>query len=343
MPVDHKGNHQLSRSISRRDFLRLSGAAAAAGLLAGCGVTKPAVSQGDVVEFYPDAPSRVVRTHHTGVWDGEALLPDVLRRMLDASIVELTGLKDGRQAWSTLFAPDERVAIKVNTLFSQDCTHLPLVLTVVECLQEAGVPPEQIVIFDARTSHLMNAGYPVNEDGSGVRCHGANYTPGWTIADVDIGLSGVLLNCDALINIPILTGITFFGAGISFAMKNHFGTFDQPQRFHGERFVLGVTELNALSPIRDRTRLVIGDILTSETYRSHYGRLVVGGETLLMSFDPVALDTVGMQIAVDAYAAEGSDPTSVTDQAAPWLMRAAELGLGTSDPADTELVEVNLE
>jgi hypothetical protein len=342
MPIDQKGNHRLSRSISRRDFLKFSGAAAAAGLLTGCGVKKPAVSREDAVEFHPDAPRKVVRAHHAGVWEGEELLPDVLRRMLDASIVELTGLKDGREAWSAMFAPDERIAIKVNTLFSQDCTHLPLVLTVVQCLQEAGVPPEQIVIFDARTSHLRNAGYPVNEDGPGVRCHGANYTPGWTIADIDIGLSGVLLNCDALINIPILTGITFFGAGISFAMKNHFGTFDQPRKFHGERFVHGVTEINALSPIRDRTRLIIGDILTPETYRSHYGRLVVGGLALLTSSDPVALDTVGTQIAADAYAAEGSDPNSVTEQAAPWLGRAAELGLGTNDLENFDLVEVDL-
>jgi hypothetical protein len=61
-----------------------------------------------------------------------------------------------------------------------------------------------------------------------------------------------------------------------------------------------------------------------------------------MSFDPMALDTIGVQIAAEAYAAEGSDPTIVTDQATPWLARAAELGLGINDPANIELVEVNL-
>jgi hypothetical protein len=263
-------------------------------------------------------------------------------QMLDTSITALTGLDDAHAAWSILFSPDEQIAIKVNTLFDQDCTHLSLVMAIVQSLRDAGVPPEQIVIFDAKTWHLMAAGYPTNEDGPGVRCHGANFTEGWKIADTDIGLSGVLLDCDALINVPILTGVVFAGMGISFAMKNHFGTFDQPSSFHDDRFLLGVTELNALPPIKERTRLIIGDILTAEAYRSHYGRLVVGGSKLLMSFDPVAFDTIGSQIAVEAYAAEGSDSTAVNAQATPWLARATELSLGTNDPANMDLVELDL-
>lgn len=333
------------KTLTRRQFIKLSGTAVAIGLLPGCSTPAaptPRLSREDVVKFHPDAPSKVVQAYHAGVWDGEELVPEIIHQMLDVSITTLTGLDDAREAWSILFSPDERIAIKVNTLFSQDCTHLTLVMAIVQSLQDVGIPAEQIVIFDARTSDLRNAGYPVNEDGPGVRCHGANYTVGWTLADTDIGLSGVLLDCDALINVPILTGIVFFGAGISFAMKNHFGTFDKPQQFHGDRFLLGVTEVNALPPIKERTRLVIGDILTAGAYRSHYGRLVVGGNKLLMSFDPVALDTIGTQIAADAYAAEGSDSTVVATQAAPWLARAAELGLGTDDPETIDLMEVSL-
>jgi hypothetical protein len=335
------------KNLSRREFIKLSGTAAAAGLLARCGgratpTPTPSASREDVIKFHPDAPSKVIQVHHAGVWTGEEMVPEVVRQMLDTSITALTGLDDARAAWSSLFSPDEQIAIKVNTLFSQDCTHLALVMAIVQSLQDAGVPPEQIVIFDARTQHLMNAGYPVNEDGPGVRCHGANYTAGWTIADTDIGLSSVLLECDALINVPILTGVVFAGMGISFAMKNHFGTFDKPRSFHDDRFLTGVTELNALPPIKDRTRLVIGDILTAGAYRSHYGRLVVGGEKLLTSFDPVALDTIGTKIAAEAYAAEGADSTAVATQADPWLTRAAELGLGTNDPETIDLVEIGL-
>ena len=333
------------KKLTRRDFLKLSGTAAAAGLLIGCGgcaAPGPKVSREDVLKFHPDAPSKVVRTAHSGVWDGADLVPDILRQMLDGSITELTGLEEARDAWSVLFSPDEKVALKVNTLFSKDCTHSSLVMAIVQSLQDADIPADQIVIFDAYTGNLQTAGYPVNEDGPGVRCHGANYTDGWKIADTDIGLSGVLLDCDALINVPILTAVVFAGMGISFAMKNHFGTFDKPRSFHDDKFLLGVTELNALPPIKERTRLIIGDILTAEAYRSQYGRLVVGGGKLLMSFDPVAFDTIGSQIAAGAYAAEGLDPTTVIDQATPWLARATELGLGTNDPTNIHLTEIDL-
>jgi hypothetical protein len=225
---------------------------------------------------------------------------------------------------------DERIAVKVNTIFSGDCTHIPLVMAVAECLQEVGVPAEQIIVFDRRNFELEGAGYLVNRDGPGVRCEGTdgNYTAGWTIADTNIRLSDILLDCDALINIPILTGVVFAGMGITFTMKIHFGTFDRPSDFHGGSFERGVTELNALPPIKDRTRLIIGDILTTSTYRSHFGRYVIEGDSILMSFDPVAHDTISMKIAAEAYGAEGLDSTAVMAQATPWLGSATKLGLG---------------
>jgi hypothetical protein len=295
-----------------REFIKLNGTAAS-------------VNREDVLKFYPNTPSKVIQAHHAGVWDGEALAPEIIHQMLDESITALTGLNDACEAWSILFSPDEWIAIKVNTLFSQDCTHLSLVMAIVQSLQNAGIPPEQIILYDRWTHDLEQAGYPVNENGPGVRCHGANYTAGWMIADTDIGLVSVLLECDALINVPILTGVVFAGMGISFAISNHFGT-----------------ELDTWPSIKDRTRLVIGDILTADTYQSHYGRLVVGGSKLLMSFDPVALDTIGTQIAAEAYAAEGLDSADVTLQATSWLAHAAELGLGTNDMKNIDLVEVDL-
>jgi hypothetical protein len=58
-----------------------------------------------VVKTHPDVWSKVVHAHHEGVWDGENLVPGALRQMLDASITELTGLSDAREAWAALFRP----------------------------------------------------------------------------------------------------------------------------------------------------------------------------------------------------------------------------------------------
>jgi len=84
---------------------------------------------------------KVVQAHHAGAWEGETLVPGALRQMLDASFRELTGLNDAREAWAALFAPDERIAIKVNAFRNSVIwTHVPLVAAVSDALQEAGFP-----------------------------------------------------------------------------------------------------------------------------------------------------------------------------------------------------------
>jgi uncharacterized protein (DUF362 family) len=309
----------------------------------------------EIIQFYPDVPSKVVRVHHSGVWSGGELAPDALRQMLDALITELTGLNDAREAWAALFAPDERIAIKVNALRGRCLTHAPLVMAVTECLQTAGVPAEQIVIFDRYTDDLKYAGHAINHDGPGVRCYGTNltgpgsrssaakndhYVTGWKVIDTDVGLSDILMSCHALINMPILKSAMLPEVGMTFGMKNHYGTFDRPADFHGDRFRRGVAELNALPPIKDRTRLIIGDVLTLKANRP---RQIVGVEnTIMASFDPVAHDTVGLQMTSEALNAEGRDPAAATTPASLWLATSAELGLGTNDPTRIDLQEVNL-
>ncbi len=331
------------RVISRRAFLKL---AAMAGLLAGCRPIRQLAAtptRPPVTRIRPDAPGKVVRARHAGVWDGDTLVPEAIRQMLDASITALTGLNDATAAWAALFDPGERIAIKVNTIRTSDYwTHVPLVMAVTECLQEAGVPAEQIIIFDRASSELKNAGYPVNKDGTGVRCYGTDrhYTAGWTLLGTDIKLSDVLLNCDALINMPILKHHSH--SGVTFAMKNHFGTFDLPGAFHRPQTGPAIVELNALAPIKDRARLIIGDTLTVCPISRHGWFEAVTGDSILVSFDPVAHDAVGLQMLSEVRVSEGHDPKAATDLANPWLASAAELGLGTDDPDSIELVEVTL-
>ena len=358
------GDSPHSQGISRRDFIKL---AAMTGLLAGCSPTTSAptspptaaptavptatravtIRRPDIIEMYPDVPSKVVHARHAGVWDGETLVPEIIRQLLDASITELTGLNDATKAWAALFDPNEWVAIKVNAFRNSIIwTHAPLVMAVTECLQKAGVPAEQIVIFDYLTRELEKAGYPVNKDGPGVRCHGTdgNHTGGWQLVGSDIRLSSVLLGCDALINIPILKTHTL--AGITFAMKNHYGTFDRPSRFHvGDQMDRGLAELNALPPIKDRTRLIIGDVLTAclRSANSYpYWSADMIGDSILMSFDPVAHDTVGLQMFSQLLTDAGGNPAAATGMASPWLENGAELGLGTNDLDNIELVEASL-
>ena len=362
-----------SRGISRRDFLKV---AAAAGLLAACSPAQPpaptptsapppptptsapapaptatpapaaasSVRRPDVIKFYPAVPSKVIRARHSGVWSGETLEPKAIRQMLDASITKLTGLNDAKEAWAALFKPTEKIAIKVNAFRnSLIFTHVPLVTAVADSLVEAGVPAEQIVVFDYMTSELKTAGFALNQDGPGVRCYGTEmaYTKGWKVNKVNTQLSNILLDSDALINIPVLKAHMI--SGITFAMKNHFGTVSNPESLHS--VAATIPGLNALPEIKDRTRLVIGDVLQANVkygYSWPYWKADYTGDSILMSFDPVAHDTVGFQMLTQLLTDKGGDPKAYTAMSTPCLEGAAKAGLGAYDPANFELTEVKV-
>ncbi len=373
-----------SAGLSRREFLRLPGLAAAGlistRLLSACGLNpaaSPAIpvdtstmtaaisptstvtiqptntspgeptatlTPGDIIRFYPVSQSRVIQTHHTGVWtEDKTLVPSALRSMLDASITRLTGIQDALEAWAALFSSAERIAIKVNAFRSASIwTHAELVRQVTDSMLAAGIAPERITIYDMLTSELRNAGYQVNSDGPGIYCRGVENdfdTKPVEIMGKKVYLCNVLKECDALINIPILKYHSY--AGISFAMKNHYGSINQPGILHTAA-MREVAVLNSVAEIKDRTRLIIGDVLTANVryYNSFpYWREDWVGDSILMSFDPVAHDVTGLSLFGRAAEQIGVNPASVIGRAQPALKRAVELGLGTDDPAQIEFIE----
>jgi hypothetical protein len=299
------------------------------------------VRRPEIIQIYPEVPSKVVHARRADVRQGGKLVPEVLCQMLDASIVELTGLADAAQAWGALFSPDERIAIKVNG-HKSGAVHVPLAVAVTECLQASGIPAANILVWDRSTRELEGEGYPANLDGPGVRWHGTDgsYREGWTLLEGEIRLSELLLGYSALINLPILKVAS--GPGISFAMKNHYGTFDRPRNYHGNKFERGIAELNALAPIRERARLVIGDVLSEGDRRDTAGYRMLGtGDATLMSFDPVAHDAVGLEVARQVLEAEGSRADGTVGQASAWLENGAKLRLGTNELDNIDWVEIS--
>ena len=296
----------------------------------------------NLIQIYPAVPSRVVRTRADNVWQTTKLDPSVLNQMLDGLIVQLTGLSPANKAWRAIFDPSERIALKVNTILgSITGTHVPLVLAVADRLQASGIPAENIVIYDRNTYELQIAGYPLNDKNTGVQCLATNdlYTGDWKVVNTSVKLSQVLMDCNALINIPILKQHGM--AGVSFAMKNHYGTIDKPSRFHaGENIQRGIPEINALPPIKERSRLIIGDAL--QIVLGNSWTAAEKANTITMSFDPVAHDTIGLEMFKEIIKAKGRSTKPYEDLANPWLANAAQLGLGTNDLNHIELIEVPL-
>jgi len=235
----------IKTSLSRKQFLQPSAAGTAAGLLTGYQaapaaaptdtaipatptVDAAATRRKDLMRRYPDAPSRVVKTRGAGVWEGTAL------------------------------SPDDRVAIKVNAFYnSLIWIHFPLVKAVTDSLQDAGIPAAQIVLYDQTGTELETAGFAVNHGSEGIRCYGSDksYKDFTDVGGTAVQLSPILADCTALINMPVL--IAHMLAGITFALKNHFGSIQYPGALHAS-IARRTAELNALPEIKDRTRLVIG-------------------------------------------------------------------------------------
>ncbi|MBV8899917.1 MAG: DUF362 domain-containing protein [Verrucomicrobia bacterium] len=121
---------------------------------------------------------------------------EVVRRMVNTLVVNVTGQGSVAAAWASLVKPNEAVGIKVCAngapLFS---THPQVVTAICEGLAAAGVPPQNIVVFDREEGLLKAAGY--NAKGAGYRLlwTEGNYDPQ---AVVSSPVSGRLIYGDLL-------------------------------------------------------------------------------------------------------------------------------------------------
>jgi uncharacterized protein (DUF362 family) len=148
----------------------------------------------------------------------------------------------------------------------------------------------------------------------------------------------------AIVNVSVLKA--HFSEGLSAAMKNHLGSINNPAAYHGwepDRMPLSVPELNALPPLRAKTRLVIIDAIRplfaggpvdDPQYRWDYRGLIV-------STDPVAAEAVGLRI-LEARRAEFRKKDWPMTAARLMLAHAQEISLGNAAPDRIDLVEAKM-
>lgn len=262
--------------------------------------------------------------------------PDIAQ-MLDTGLTTLTGLSDPLTVLGLLFGPDEQILLKVNCISYGGPSQPEVTYALAQRLQEAGIPAENLLIFDRTDHELEAAGYTLNEGGGGVQCHGSRGEgPEISLSQANIRLYQEIEACDALINLPIPKQHGM--AGISVSMKNHYGSVNSPGRLHGNRCDPAIAELNNQPAIRDKTRLIVGTALQVSPCDWNQPETE---NALLFSFDSVALDTVGRDILVRHRQQLGLSADHLI-AGAPQLETAQSLQLGTTDPARIELLEVTL-
>jgi hypothetical protein len=311
--------------MTRREFLEF--------LAAGTALAAVASSVGPLRAAEGPSRSRVVVvTHPEVVLKGYRANPAVLRQMLDRALMELSGARTEGDAWRAFSRADDVVAIKHNSMGRPTLnTHTEINSVFSEQMTAfAGVSPARIFVVDRQIPE------PYNE-----------FSDPFTLPSRQLQTRLRRLYTDhatAIFNVSVLKA--HFDDGISTALKNHLGSVNNPAVYHGwepEGLPRSLPELNALGPIRTKTRLCVIDAIRplyaggpgdNSDYRWDYGGLIVGT-------DPVAVTAVGMRL-LETKRAEVHGKEWPMTAAREMVAYAQQIGLGNADAGRIDLVEAKM-
>jgi hypothetical protein len=124
--------------------------------------------------FPPSTRARVLITHDPAATSTFVPAPERISRMVDRGLTGLLGKPTPQKAWLSLISTQDTVGIKVFTAPGPTIGTRPAVVeAVVTSLLAAGLPPDQIVIWDRSMSSLQGAGLLRLADRYGVRVTGS--------------------------------------------------------------------------------------------------------------------------------------------------------------------------
>jgi uncharacterized protein (DUF362 family) len=335
---------------SRREFIKTTAAGALiVGSSAAANKLGLAAMLDQSAQHAEPARSRVVVARDSALHGpGGQLDEKRVLDLLDRAIAAYTGRDHSVEAWKRIVPVDKVIGLKVNGLGGKGIsTHAALVLAVCERLQQAGVKPGNIVVWDRGARDLEACGLTVNTDPSRVRCYG-NDMGGYEDRPVAFGMANVKLakiltrQCDMVIGLPILKDHS--GAGITFAMKNMYGVVQRPYELHANYCNPGVADLNCIPAVRDKVRFTIGDAM-SAVYNGGPGfrpEYLWQPNALIVGEDRVAVDHTAWQM-IERKRAEAGVPTLEAAGRLPqYIATAADANhrLGTNDPQRMHLMEI---
>ena len=329
---------------SRRDFLK----AAATGAVALGSQSKLGLAA--MLDEYAGADKSKVVVARDAALHGQASQPDEKRvlALLDRAIAAYSGFDRPVEAWRRIVPQDQVIGLKVNGLGGRGIsTHLALVLAVCERLQQAGVKPGNILVWDRTARDLQACGLTINTDPGRIRCYGSD-AAGYEEQPVAFGSANVKLakiltrECAMVINLPILKDHQL--AGVTFSMKNMYGVVQRPDQLHGHGCNPGVADLNCIPAVREKVRFTIGDAISSvyEGGPVFHPEYLWQPNALIVGADRVAVDYIAWQTIERKRAEAGVGTLESAGRPPRYIATAADAthGLGVSDPKRIHLLEI---
>ncbi len=333
---------------SRREFLK--GAATGAVILSannGLGLSRALDQQAE------NSKSKVVIARDAALHGSDGKLDEKrVGELLDRAISTYTGHKRPVDAWKHIVlesgGKDKVIGLKTNGLGGKGIsTHAVLVFAIAERLQQAGVKPGNILVWDRNAHDLEACGLTINTDPSRVRCFGSDVS-GYEDAVEKWGSSHARFSriltreCAMVINLPILKDHSM--AGVTFAMKNMYGVVERPQDLHAGGCNPGVADLNAFPVIQRKIKLTIGDAMTS-VYEGGPGfrpEHLWQPNALIVGEDRVAIDQIAWGILEKKRADVGLKTFDAVGRPPRYIATAADAAhaLGVNDPQRIKLIEI---
>jgi hypothetical protein len=254
-------------------------------------------------------------------------------RLFDRALLALSGQKTAAESWKTLgLKADDVVAIKINcnNWTIRLSPHPELVAALCNSLQTV-IPANQIIVFDNEAEALTASGFTLNRTNAGVRYTGTE-EDGF---DARERLSKIVTEkATKIINLASLK-CADGGWIASLLFKNHIGTLppeDMPKCHNDLDFLAGVC---ARPSIKSKTMLNMITGLRG-TYRRgvpwYWGGIILGS-------DPLAVEMAAIGVMNQKRAQEKVEPLPFPEHIG---IAEKKYGLGTSDPAASETVKIDL-
>lgn len=270
---------------------------------------------------------------------------DKLGVLLNKALCLLSGAASGKDTWQGLFPAHSVVGLKVNCLAGRRLSTTPqLVAAIIASLTEAGVKPDNIIVWDRSNRELKAAGFTINRRGAGPKCFGTDAV-GYerrltTSGEVGSCLSTILTrHLKVLINVGVLKDHNL--AGVSAGMKNLYGMIHNPNKYHDNTCNPYVADVSNLPVVRKALKLTIIDATLAQYHNgpAYSPAFAWQPNGILLGTDPVAVDRIACDMLEKKRKAHGLAGFRKDKRWPAWLETAAGYGLGEGDIKKIRLVE----
>ena len=250
--------------------------------------------------------SRVVLIRDEAIIDAEGKVnAAVMQDMLDKAMLSLTGKSSVQQAWKGIIRPDDVVGIKTN-VWSYLATPPELEKAIKSRVMEAGVADKNI-----------------------------------SIKDRDVLSDPVFQKATALINVRPMR--THAWSGVGSLIKNYIMFTPNPSSYHSDSCA-DLATLFELPEVKGKSRLHILVMLTPLFHGvgpHHFNKEFTWPyKGIIAGFDPVAVDSVGLQIIQAKRREYFGEDKPLNPPAKHILLADTRHHLGTADPEMIELVKL---